>query len=80
MFPGNNCEIEVNECLSDPCHSGATCVDHLNAFSCVCQDGFQGIKNPHNYYFTNVWVLHQFFNISDEIYTDILVSSKVLNK
>lgn len=54
MFPGNNCEIEVDECLSDPCHSGATCVDHLNAFSCVCQDGFQGIKNQHNYYFTNV--------------------------
>lgn len=43
-FPGNNCETEVDECLSDPCHNGATCVDHLNAFSCICQDGFQGIK------------------------------------
>ncbi|KAJ7409953.1 hypothetical protein WISP_01844 [Willisornis vidua] len=39
---GHNCEIEVDECLSDPCHNGATCVDHLNAFSCICQDGFEG--------------------------------------
>lgn len=44
LFPGHNCEIEVDECLSDPCHNGATCVDHLNAFSCICQDGFEGIK------------------------------------
>ena len=31
---------DINECASDPCHHNATCVDHVNAFSCVCSPGF----------------------------------------
>lgn len=67
LFLGNNCEIEVDECLSDPCRSGATCVDHLNAFSCVSQDGFQGIKKSID--IVNLLsVLPEFFYISHEMH------------
>lgn len=42
-FLGNNCEIEVNECLSQPCRNGGSCVDELNSFSCQCPLGLTGI-------------------------------------
>ncbi|MGH0170541.1 UNVERIFIED_CONTAM: hypothetical protein FKN15_063146 [Acipenser sinensis] len=40
----NNCEIEVDECLSDPCQNGATCSDELDAFGCLCPDGIEGVE------------------------------------
>lgn len=61
---GNNCEIEVNECLSQPCQNGASCSDELNSFSCLCPAGTTGTlflltvavsqdefgwQRPHNY-------------------------------
>ncbi|KAK1170928.1 hypothetical protein AOXY_G7881 [Acipenser oxyrinchus oxyrinchus] len=41
--PGNNCEIEVDECLSDPCQNGATSSDEFDAFGCLCPDGIEGV-------------------------------------
>eukprot|EP00064_Thunnus_orientalis_P000667 superscaffoldBa00000036_g668 len=41
-FSGNNCEIEVNECLSQPCRNGGSCIDDLNSFSCQCPLGVTG--------------------------------------
>lgn len=32
----------VNECDSNPCGSGATCVDGLNTFFCDCPTGYTG--------------------------------------
>lgn len=61
---GNSCEIEVNECLSQPCQNGASCSDELNSFSCLCPAGTTGTlflpaiavsqdefgwQRPHNY-------------------------------
>lgn len=42
-FLGNSCEIEVNECLSQPCRNGGSCIDELNSFSCQCPVGITGI-------------------------------------
>jgi len=32
--------IDIDECASAPCHHNATCVDHVNSFSCVCSPGY----------------------------------------
>ena len=31
---------EINECNSDPCLNGATCLDAINQFMCECVDGY----------------------------------------
>uniref|UniRef100_A0A5S6QW98 EGF-like domain-containing protein n=1 Tax=Trichuris muris TaxID=70415 RepID=A0A5S6QW98_TRIMR len=36
------CEIYVDGCLPDPCHNGATCLEHETGYDCVCQAGFAG--------------------------------------
>eukprot|EP00794_Sanderia_malayensis_P007132 gene7132-7937_t len=32
----------INECSSNPCNNGATCVDGVNGFTCQCKPGFLG--------------------------------------
>lgn len=43
-FLGNNCEIEVNECLSEPCQNKGFCIDELNSFRCECPPGITGMS------------------------------------
>lgn len=38
---GVRCEVDVDDCRSNPCFSG-TCVDGLNSFTCHCPEGFTG--------------------------------------
>ncbi|XP_038075263.1 low-density lipoprotein receptor-related protein 1B-like isoform X4 [Patiria miniata] len=40
---GLHIEKEPNYCDSTPCHNGATCVDVINGFSCICPAGYQGL-------------------------------------
>ena len=35
---------DPNDCWSDPCLNGATCVDKHNNYSCVCPDGITGSR------------------------------------
>lgn len=37
---GEHCEIDTNECRSNPCLNGATCTNLLDDFSCTCAAGF----------------------------------------
>ncbi|XP_052765018.1 uncharacterized protein LOC128206514 isoform X2 [Mya arenaria] len=41
-FEGTKCEINTNECDSNPCVNGGTCVDQINSFRCNCPNYFEG--------------------------------------
>ena len=33
---------DINECASNPCINGATCVDRVNSYTCACMNGYTG--------------------------------------
>ncbi len=41
-WTGLTCDIDVNECLLDPCSVNATCDNFDGGFSCTCNEGFIG--------------------------------------
>lgn len=42
-FVGALCNIDYNECASQPCGNGATCVNGVAQFTCQCPIGWQGL-------------------------------------
>ncbi|XP_053557445.1 versican core protein [Bombina bombina] len=41
-FSGELCEMDIDECQSNPCRNGAACVDHENSFTCICLPSYSG--------------------------------------
>ena len=41
-FTGVKCEININECESNPCQNEATCYDFDNRYECKCVAGYEG--------------------------------------
>lgn len=41
-FGGPDCNFEYNECESNPCSNGGTCLDRVGEFQCVCPVGYAG--------------------------------------
>lgn len=37
-YTGENCDVDIDECQSDPCAAGSTCVDRLAMYECVCNN------------------------------------------
>lgn len=33
---------DINDCKVNPCENGGTCVDEVNAFRCICKEGWEG--------------------------------------
>ena len=33
---------DIDECAEAPCLNGATCVDQLGGYGCICADGYTG--------------------------------------
>ncbi|XP_042205015.1 protein crumbs-like [Homarus americanus] len=42
-FTGDLCEINIDECESDPCVNGV-CYDGINDYSCLCWPGYEGVN------------------------------------
>lgn len=39
----HNCFLaDINECSSNPCLNGATCVDAVDGYECDCRSGYEG--------------------------------------
>nr|CAD7414820.1 unnamed protein product [Timema poppensis] len=41
-FRGKNCEENIDDCPGNLCLNGATCVDDVNRYSCVCPPTYTG--------------------------------------
>lgn len=39
-FVGQGCEINIDECASNPCLNDGLCIDEVNQFTCECAAGF----------------------------------------
>ena len=35
--------LDLDECSSDPCQNGGSCLDRVNTFICECTDMWQGV-------------------------------------
>ena len=34
--------LDIDECSTSPCRNGATCVDMVNDYLCICEAGWSG--------------------------------------
>ena len=41
-YSGRNCEINIDECFSNPCLNGGQCTDGINGYKCSCPPAFTG--------------------------------------
>lgn len=42
IFSVTPCYIDVDDCMSNDCANGATCVDGINQYTCTCTEGVTG--------------------------------------
>ncbi|XP_020279664.1 protein crumbs isoform X2 [Pseudomyrmex gracilis] len=43
---GKNCEVNINECDSNPCGPG-NCMDRIGGYTCECDEGYEGDHCQH---------------------------------
>ena len=41
-YAGNQCQINIDDCPSNPCQGVGTCTDLLNDYYCTCPSGYSG--------------------------------------
>ncbi|XP_027812399.2 protein HEG homolog 1 isoform X1 [Ovis aries] len=73
-WQGDNCSVDVNECLSNPCPPLATCNNTQGSFTCRCPVGYQlekGICNLVRTFVTEFKLKKTFFNTTVEKRSDL---------
>lgn len=43
-FRGDHCEENIDDCPGNLCQNGATCMDRVNEYSCLCPPAFTGTQ------------------------------------
>ncbi|XP_070564052.1 sushi, von Willebrand factor type A, EGF and pentraxin domain-containing protein 1-like [Ptychodera flava] len=46
---------EIEECCSDPCRNGGTCIDGIARYDCICPPGFEGVNCEQEYSMCYFW-------------------------
>ncbi|VVC86823.1 unnamed protein product [Leptidea sinapis] len=41
-YTGVRCEVNIDDCVSNKCQNNASCLDHLEGYTCKCAPGFMG--------------------------------------
>lgn len=42
LMKGNHCEMNINDCMHNPCVNNGTCIDGVKDYSCKCYTGYTG--------------------------------------
>ena len=42
FYTGDTCEIDIDECASNPCQHDAECIQGIATFTCNCKPGYTG--------------------------------------
>ena len=42
VFPGTDCEFNIDDCVGNPCQNEASCEDGVNTYTCHCKPGYDG--------------------------------------
>ncbi len=42
LTTGQTCEVDINECVRNPCTNGGVCENQRGGFKCRCNPGFSG--------------------------------------
>uniref|UniRef100_A0A182PMD4 Protein eyes shut n=1 Tax=Anopheles epiroticus TaxID=199890 RepID=A0A182PMD4_9DIPT len=48
-YTGVHCQTNWDECWSNPCLNGGTCIDGVASYNCTCPDGFLGLNCEENF-------------------------------
>ena len=51
--------LDIDECASDPCQNGGTCVDKINRYNCECEDGYTGTNCETGQYSISILIFNQ---------------------
>ena len=41
-YEGDSCDEDIDECISNPCTSGSSCINEMNWYRCLCSYFYQG--------------------------------------